>query len=107
MPAPGADQRANPRLLLLRLAGAASAEPRRFPVAVGFDFVRKTGRREYLRCTLDDGLGQPTARRQARDGSAILTAMATCDGFLELDEAVGEVREGAVLPFVPKSEFGL
>jgi molybdopterin molybdotransferase len=96
------------RPALLLLSGASLRPPRRFPVAADFAMRRKPGRREYLRCTLHDRAdGVPVARRLARDGSAVLTAIANCDGFLELPEELGEVSPGMTLSFIPKSEFGL
>ncbi len=96
------------RPALLLLSGAALQAPRRFPVKADFSMRRKAGRREYLRCTLSAGSdGVPRAHRPARDGSAVLTAVANADGFLELLENVTHISPGTSLPFIPKSEFGL
>ncbi|HLG86787.1 MAG TPA: gephyrin-like molybdotransferase Glp [Alphaproteobacteria bacterium] len=96
------------RPALLLLSGAALERPPRFQVKADFALRRKAGRREYLRCTLADASdGMPLARRPVRDGSAVLTAVANADGFLELHEDLTQVRPGMSLPFIPKSAFGL
>lgn len=96
------------RPALFRLSGTTPAPPRRFPIVADFAMKKKLGRREFLRCTLDDGRADgPFARRLVRDGSAVLSALANCDGFLELAEEVDQVKPGMTLPFIPKSEFEL
>jgi molybdopterin molybdotransferase len=99
------------RPVLLRLAGAAWPEPRRFPVPAGFSFRKRPGgRSEYLRARLDtrpDGGGAPRVLRIERDGSGILTSMTEADGLVELDEAAGDVREGDAVPFLSFAELGL
>jgi molybdopterin molybdotransferase len=92
---------------LLRLAGASSRPPMRFPVESDFVLRRRPGRREFLRCRLRDGPDGPVATRFSRGGSGILSSVADSDGLLELVEDLVEIAPGMRLPFIPFSELGL
>jgi molybdopterin molybdotransferase len=92
---------------LLRMAGAASRPPMRFPVETDFALRRRRGRREFLRCCLRDGLAGPIATQFGRGGSGILSSIGDSDGLLELAEDLVEIAPGMRLPFIPFSEFGL
>jgi molybdopterin molybdotransferase len=96
------------RPALLRLSGATIRELRRFPVEADFSAKRKTGRREFIRCTLhetDDN--RLLARRFQRDGSGVLSAVAASDGLLEIAEHIDEIAPGMRLPFIPFAGLGL
>jgi molybdopterin molybdotransferase len=96
------------RPVLLRLAGAAWTEPRRFPLPASFSFRKKPGRSEYLRARLEPRPdGTPRVLRVERDGSGILTSMTEAEGLVELDEAAGDVREGDAVPFIGFAELGV
>jgi molybdopterin molybdotransferase len=95
------------RPALLRLAGAAVRPPARFPVRANFSLSKRVGRREFVRCTIEtrgDGL---YARKPARDGAGVLSTLLETDGILDLDEAMSDTVPGALLSFIPYSEFGL
>lgn len=93
------------RPILLALAGADVVEPPRFPVAVGFDYRKKAGRREYVRVRLEAGDdGRPVARKAGREGAGVLSSLVAADGLLELaDDALG-VAEGETAAYLPFSE---
>jgi molybdopterin molybdotransferase len=91
------------RPLILKLAGAAPAPPKLFPVRAGFAHRKKPGRREYLRASLDRGSGL-VAMKYPRDGSAILSSIVQSDGFAVLDEDAGDLAVGSVVNFMPFAE---
>jgi molybdopterin molybdotransferase len=96
------------RPALLRLAGAAHCEPRRFPVTADFSLTRRPGLHEFLRCTLHEGKGHSLlARRFARGGSGVLSSVADGEGLLEVAGNVAEIAPGMTLPFIPFSSLGL
>ncbi len=95
------------RPLILRLAGAAATAPLTLPVAAGFAYRKKPGRREYLRASLAPEAGGVVARKYPKDGAGILSSIVHSDGFVILDEATGNLAPGATVPFLPFSEvFG-
>jgi molybdopterin molybdotransferase len=92
---------------LLRLMGAAAPPPTRFTVEAGFTLKRRPGRREFLRCAVNEGLNNLVASRFGHGGSGILSSMGGSDGLVEIAEAVTEIALGSRLTFIPFSEFGL
>ena len=92
------------RPLIQRLAGAAVSAPLTFPVAAGFGYRKKPGRREYLRASLARDGGAAVAHRFERDGAGILSSIVRSDGFAILDEAMSDVVPGATVDFLPFSE---
>lgn len=97
------------RPVLLRLAGAAWPEPRRFPVPAAFPFRKRPGRTEYLRARLaaDGPGGALRVHRVEREGSGILTSMTEAEGLVELDEDARDVREGDPVPYLGFPELGM
>src|SRR6185312_11749044 len=62
------------RPLVLRLSGAQQTAPRRFRVAAGFDYKKRSNRCEYVRVRLERGEdGGWVARKFPRDGAGILS----------------------------------
>jgi molybdopterin molybdotransferase len=96
------------RPLILRLAGAAPAPPLTFPVAAGFSYKKRAGRREYLRARLErEPGGALVAQKFARDGAGILSSIVQSDGFAVLVEDVSTLKPGTMIDFLPFSEvFG-
>ena len=71
----------------------------------GFDFAKKAGRREWLRCRLQkDGDGRLYAIKYPNDGSGVLSSMVAADGLVELDENSKGVKVGQLVHFLPFSE---
>ena len=95
------------RPALLLLAGARPRPPRRFPVTADFAVSRRTGKREFLRCILDDAGGVLLARKFPRGGSGVLSSIAGSEGLLEIAEDIAEIAPGRILPFIPFSALGL
>ena len=95
------------RPVILRLCGREDTDPRLYRVRAGFDYRKKTGRREWLRARLVDAAeGGPTAIKYAAEGSGILTSMVESDGLVELPEDRGPVKTGDVVDFLPFAEVG-
>jgi molybdopterin molybdotransferase len=92
------------RALILKLAGAAASEPRALPVAAGFSYRKKPGRREYLRARLQCDGDRLVAVKYPRDGAGILSSIVQSDGLVILGEDVGDLAAGAAVNFLPFSE---
>jgi molybdopterin molybdotransferase len=92
------------RSLILRLAGATPAPVQLFPVRAGFSYRKKTGRREYLRASLQRDGDTLAAVKYPRDGAGILSSITRSDGLVILDEAVGDLAAGTLVDFMPFSE---
>ena len=83
------------RPILMLLAGVTAAEPALFKVTSGFDYVKKPGRREWLRVRLEtDQQGRRLAVKYPAEGSGILSSMVFAGGLLELPEACERVAAG-------------
>ena len=95
------------RPLIHRLAGAAMTPPLTFPVAAGFAWRKRPGRREYLRASLTRDGGAAVAQRYPKDGAGILSSIVQSDGFAILDESLSDIAPGKTIGFLPFSEvFG-
>jgi molybdopterin molybdotransferase len=93
------------RPLVLRLAGALDAAPRRFRVVADFDYKKRSNRCEYVRVRLEpSGNGGWLARKFARDGAGILSSMVEADGLVEIGEGITRIEPGAPVDFLPFSE---
>jgi molybdopterin molybdotransferase len=93
------------RPLVLRLSGAAVTPPHRFPVTAGFDYTKRSNRREYVRARLArDAAGSLRAEKFPRDGAGILSSMIDSDGLVEIGEGVSRVASGDTVAFLPFSE---
>jgi len=92
--------------VLARLAGGAWPEPRRYPLPAAFVQSKKSGRREFWRARLNDNGGLSVAKFP-RDGSGLIASLTESDGLVEVGEEVTEVREGALVDFIPFTEFGV
>ncbi len=93
------------RPLILRLSGSRDLVPQFFQVKSGFNFKKKSGRREWLRAHLErDENGDVTALKYAVDGSGIISSMVESDGLVELPEACEIVKRGDLIDFLPFSE---
>lgn len=92
------------RPLILKLAGAVPAPPRRFRIRAGFGYRKKPGRREYLRARIEGDGDDAVAVKYARDGAGILSSIVQSDGLVILDEAMSDLAAGATVDFLPFSE---
>jgi molybdopterin molybdotransferase len=95
------------RPLLLGLSGASAARaPHVFRVASAAAIRKKHGRREWLRARLVRGPdGMLCAEKFPRDGAGILSSLVESDGLVELPEELTEIGAGAMVDFIPFSEF--
>jgi len=92
------------RPLLLRLAGSNPAPLIALPVASGFAYKKKKGRREYVRVSLtrrDDGSYE--AHKHPQDGAGVISSLTATDGLAELDDDVTEIAKGQMIGFLPYS----
>ncbi len=93
------------RPLVLLLGGADDVSSPRFPVEAGFDYKKKSGRREWARVKLEsNGQGRPVAMKFHSSGAGILTSMVEADGLVELPEDCESLKKGATVDFLPFSE---
>jgi molybdopterin molybdotransferase len=91
------------RPLILKLAGAAAAPPRTFPVCANFSHRKKPGRREYLRARLGRDGDAVVAIKYPRDGAGILSSIVQSEGLVILNEAAGDLAAGTIVDFLPFS----
>jgi molybdopterin molybdotransferase len=83
--------------VLAALGGAAYMSPRALPVAAGFAYRKKPGRREYVRVRLTpDGV----ARKHPVEGAGILTSLTETDGLVELADDATAIGIGDPLGFM-------
>ena len=92
------------RPLLLRLAGAMPEPLIALPVASGFAYRKKKGRREYVRVSLTrraDGIYE--AHKHPQDGAGVISSLTATDGLAELADDVTEIAPGQTIGFLPYS----
>jgi molybdopterin molybdotransferase len=92
------------RPLLLRLAGATPEPLVALPVASGFAYKKKKGRREYVRVSLTrraDGMYE--AHKHPQDGAGVISSLTATDGLAELADDVTEIAPGQTIGFLPYS----
>jgi molybdopterin molybdotransferase len=93
------------RPMIEALSGTTPHIARRFPAISGFSYRKKTGRREYVRVSVEEGKGLPKLRRYPKEGAGMLTSLTETDGLAELPEETTQVEPGAEIAFVPYSEL--
>jgi molybdopterin molybdotransferase len=90
------------RPLLLRLAGARPQPLMPLPVRVGFAYKKKSGRREYVRVSLQRRAdGELEAVKHPLDGAGVITSLTETDGLLEFADDVTSVAPGDRAGFLP------
>ena len=93
------------RPIVRLLSGASELDQNLYQIPARFNFIKKPGRREWLRCRLEkDGDGHPCAIKYPDDGSGILTSMVASDGLVELAEDSAGVTRGQLVDFLPFNE---
>ena len=93
------------RPIVRLLCGARELDQNLYQIPAGFTFIKKPGRREWLRCHLEkDGDGHVSAIKYPNDGSGILTSMVASDGLVELAEDSAGVTPGQLVDFLPFNE---
>jgi molybdopterin molybdotransferase len=94
------------RPMIEALSGTTPHLARRFQVVSDFSYSKKTGRREYVRASLEEAMGAPVrARRFHKEGAGMLTSLTETDGLVELPEDVTTLRPGTMVDFIPYSEL--
>jgi molybdopterin molybdotransferase len=89
---------------LVKMAGGAWEEPKRFTAEAAFSKSKKPGRREYLRARQGaDGRIEVFGS----EGSGRVSGLSWADGLVELEDGAGEVKPGDMVTYLPFSGFGL
>jgi molybdopterin molybdotransferase len=89
------------RPTVLALSGAMPLPCVPMPVRAAFAYLKKSGRREYVRVTLrraDDGMLD--AHKFPREGAGLLSSLVDTDGLVELGETVTRVEPGERVGFL-------
>lgn len=90
------------RPVLAHLGGAKTTRLVPQPVRAGFSERKKSGRREYVRVSIDRGQdGMPEARKFPKEGAALLTSLTESDGLAELVDDATSVSVGDTIGFYP------
>lgn len=92
------------RPYLLRMQGAAGAEPAAFAVKAGFAVKEAGTRQEYLRVRLVNKQGELVAQMYPDQGSSILTSLSWADGFAVIPLGT-TVEPGAKIDYLPFAEL--
>lgn len=88
--------------ILRRLSGETDYQPNRFPVVSGFDYKKKSGRREWVRVRIESADdGTVTALKHHSSGAGILTSMVGADGLVEIQEDVVRLGAGEIVTYIP------
>jgi molybdopterin molybdotransferase len=93
------------RPMIEALSGTEPHIARRFPAIADFAYKKKTGRREYVRVSVEGTGGPPRLRRFPKEGAGMLTSLTETDGLAELGEETTRLQPGAEVAFVPYSEL--
>jgi molybdopterin molybdotransferase len=93
------------RPMIEALSGTEPHVAKRFPAIADFAYKKKTGRREYVRVSLQSGAGLPKLARYPKEGAGMLTSLTETDGLAELSEGTTRLEAGAEIAFIPYSEL--
>lgn len=93
------------RPLLLRLMGATATRPATYPVAAGFAYKHRPGRREWLRARVHLVDGRLVAEKYPVESSGVLSSMVWSDGLVAIPEACQSIQPGDSLVFLPYAEL--
>jgi molybdopterin molybdotransferase len=90
------------RPVLAHLGGGKMTRLVPQPVRAGFSARKKSGRREFVRVSIDRGQsGMPEARKFPKEGAALLTSLTESDGLAELTDDATGVSVGDTIGFYP------
>ncbi|WP_323785249.1 gephyrin-like molybdotransferase Glp [Thalassovita sp.] len=94
------------RPALRKAAGMTEVSDIWLPAVSGFDYSRRTGRREYVPVTWDqrDAMGRPILQRLGRGASASLGPIAMARGIAVIDKEMPRVSVGQPLKVEPLLE---
>lgn len=93
------------RPMIEALSGTTPHVARRFPAIADFAYKKKSGRREYVRVSVENAAGLPRLRRFHKEGAGMLTSLTETDGLAELPEETTRLEAGAEVAFMPYSEL--
>jgi molybdopterin molybdotransferase len=89
------------RPLIAALSGARHEPARLISVVSGFEYKKKSGRREYVRVTLRAGaFGESIAEKYPVEGAGVLTSLTRTHGFVELGEDITRIGAGDKVAYI-------
>ncbi len=88
------------RPLVMKLAGSAALPVMPQTVVSDFAYKKKTGRREYVRVSLELRDGRPVAVKYPVDGAGVVTSLTRTDGLVELAEERTSLAPGEEVAFL-------
>jgi molybdopterin molybdotransferase len=94
------------RPAIFTLAGARQQPLISTPVRAAFSYLKKAGRREYVRVSLhktDDGSHE--AVKFPREGAGLLSSLVETDGLVELGEELTQIEPGQTVQFLAYSDL--
>ena len=93
------------RPLILLLSGCQNINPIRYRVRSGFEYAKKSGRREFVRARIVTGDdSEPAAHKHGRGGAGVLSSLVGADGFVDLPEDSTHLDIGEMIDFLPFTE---
>ncbi|MDR3373314.1 MAG: molybdopterin molybdotransferase MoeA [Ancalomicrobiaceae bacterium] len=93
------------RPFVLALSGGTVQQPVPALVTSGFAYVKKAGRREYVRVTLERRGASVVADKYPVDGAGVLTSLTRTDGMVELPETLTRLEPGEPVTFFDYSQI--
>lgn len=89
------------RPMIAALAGETWRAPKPTPVASGFAYKKKGGRREFVRASLVRREGGWVAEKFPGEGAGLITSLTRSDGLVALPEEMTRLSEGELVDFMP------
>ena len=87
--------------LLTHLAGGVITRPLKFVIPAGFSHKKTTGRAEYLRAKIIDGMHGQEIKLHGRKGAGVISSLIGSDGLVEIPSDNAGVEPGMPLAFLP------
>lgn len=92
------------RPVIKLLSGQRDVLPISYRVRSGFDYKKKTGRREWIRTRIDQDEQGPVAMKHHSSGAGILTSMVDADGLVVALEDSAGISAGDIVDFISFNE---
>ena len=90
--------------LLTHLAGGVMTMPLKCIIPAGFSHKKATGRAEYLRATIANGVDGQKIKLHGRKGAGVISSLTGADGLVEIPLENAGVEMGMPLAFLPFSD---
>lgn len=90
------------RPVVHRLQGRQASPLRRYRLPAAFEFSKKAGRQEFIRCWLEENeRGDVEVQRFGSQGSGVLSSMVKADGLVDIALETTSVKPGDLVDFLP------